>query len=254
MNLIFDTHAHYHENAFDDDRELLLSRLPKFGVSAIINASTDFETAEKTLKLCEKCEFMFASVGIHPLNAQDMSSNFTNQIAQMLEKQKVVSIGEIGLDYYHKLDTKDEQKRVFEEQLKLSLEFDLPIVVHDREAHEDTLNLLKKYKPKGMVHCFSGDLKMANDIVDLGMYLSFGGTVTFKNSSHRDVLMNIPLDKILLETDAPYLAPEPFRSKRCDSSLIIYTAQKIADIRGITPDELLWITKENACDLFDLSL
>ncbi|MDR0404821.1 MAG: TatD family hydrolase [Oscillospiraceae bacterium] len=255
MKLIFDTHAHYHEEAFDNDRDVLLNRLPKLGVSAVLNASTDFESAKKTLKLCKEYEFMFAGIGIHPLNVENLDKDFVNKISEMLKEDKVISIGEIGLDYYHKPDTKERQKEVFEEQLKLSLEFDLPVSVHDREAHEDTLALLQKYKPKGMIHCFSGDSEMATNVIDLGMYLSFGGAITFKNANvQKQALMNVPLDKILLETDAPYLTPEPFRSKRCDSSLIPYTAQKISEMRGITPDELLWISKENACDLFDISL
>ncbi|MDR3179162.1 MAG: TatD family hydrolase [Oscillospiraceae bacterium] len=255
MNLIFDAHAHYQDKAFDNDRALLLNRLPKLGVSAVVNSSTDLESAKKTLKLCKEYDFLFAGVGIHPLSVRDIEKSYEEKIKNMLnEDQNIVCIGEIGLDYYHDPESKEEQKKLFEKQIEISLDFNLPIVVHDRLAHEDTVLILQEYKPKGMIHCFSGDLKMAKEIVDLGMYLSFGGMVTFKNSGDlEEVVSNIPIDRILLETDAPYLAPEPYRSKRCDSSFIPLIAQKISNIRGISLEELLWTTKENACDLFNIA-
>ncbi|MDR0738589.1 MAG: TatD family hydrolase [Oscillospiraceae bacterium] len=255
MNLIFDTHAHYHDSAFDIDRKKLLDRLPSFGVSGVINCSTNLENAEETIKLCKKYEYIFAGIGIHPLYVKDLQENYQEKVIHLAkENRKVVCIGEIGLDYYHNKENKEEQKEFFENQIKIAKKLDLPVVVHDRESHEDVLKILEKHKPKGVVHCFSGDSQMANKLVEIGMYLGFGGTVTFRNTEQiKDVLLNIPEERILLETDAPYLAPKPFRKKRCDSSFILYTAKKIAEIKNTSIHDLLWATKENACDLFSLS-
>jgi TatD DNase family protein len=189
---------------------------------------------------------MYAAVGFHPENIENMPENYLDSLAKLCEHKKVVAIGETGLDYHW--DTpRDIQKIVFEEQIKLSLDLDMPLVVHDREAHGDTFDYLKKYKPKALVHCFSGSVELMREAVKMGMYISLGGVVTFKNARQSvEVASEIPLDRLLLETDAPYMAPVPFRGKRCDSSMILYSAEKIASLRNIGIQELLDITCENA--------
>ena len=175
-----------------------------------------------------------------------MPDDYLDRLAELSKHPKVVAIGETGLDYHWDIP-KPLQNRIFEEQIRLSLDLNMPIVVHDREAHGDTFALLRKYKPKALIHCFSGSVELMREAVKMGMYISLGGVVTFKNARHSiDVAKEIPLDRLLLETDAPYMAPVPFRGKRCDSSLIIYPAQKIAEIRNMGVQELLDITCENA--------
>jgi TatD DNase family protein len=257
MELIVDTHAHYDHPDFDPDRDTVLEALPKNGVCCVINASSDLKSAQDSIALADRYPYIFATVGIHPLNVKDLPANFLSEVKALLKHKKAIGIGEIGLDYHYSSDENEKklQSEVFEAQLKLAVELDLPVVIHNREAHEETLTLLKKYRPKGAIHCFSGDLEMANEVIDMGMYISLGGIVTFKNAKNAStVAQNIPLEKILLETDAPCLAPEPFRGKRCDSSLIKYTAQKIAELRGLHLDPLLKQTRQNALKLFpDLS-
>lgn len=254
--LIFDTHAHYDDEAFDADREELLSILPKKGVCHVINAGASLKGCEDSIKLAEKYPYISAAVGLHPEHAATQDSNWLAKIESWIKHPKVVAIGEIGLDYhYEDACPREIQKNVFEQQLKLAVEYNLPVVVHDREAHKDTLELLQKYRPQGMVHCFSGSVETAREIIKLGMYLGLGGVVTFKNAKQSvEVAKNIPLDFLLSETDAPYMAPTPFRGKRCDSSLITLTASKIAEVRGITAKEVLSATRQNAARLFNINL
>jgi TatD DNase family protein len=250
MNLIIDTHAHYDDDAFKKDREGVLSALPQKGVFRIINNATDLKSAQKTLELSQRFDYIFAALCIHPLNITNNSKQELFEIKTLLANKKVIAVGEIGLDYHYGTE-KNAQKELFEEQLKMAKELDLPVIVHDRESHEDVMFLLEKYKPKGTVHCFSGDLKMAQKVIDLGMYISIGGFLTLQKSKYiLEVAQEIPLERILLETDAPYLAPVPFRGTRCDSSMIAYTAQKLADLRQIPANDVLQQTKNNACQLF----
>lgn len=254
---IFDTHAHYDDDTFEIDRELLLKKLISKDVRCIVNASVDIESSIKSIELSNNYSYIYAAVGIHPQNIEN--SNFKNNYIEELENliinnSKVVAIGEIGLDYYFNSENKSSQIKVFEEQIELSLKHDLPILVHDREAHGDTLEILKKYKPKGIVHCFSGSLEMAQEIIKLGMYIGIGGVVTFKNAKTiLDVVREIPLENIVLETDAPYLAPVPFRGKRCDSSYIKYVAEKISEIKSIDVKKVYEQTFKNAMNLFKIS-
>ncbi len=243
---IFDAHAHYDDDWFDEDRDELLSSIQNKGVCGIVNNSVNLETAAKSIEFAEKYDFMYAAVGFHPENIENMPENYLDSLAKLCEHKKVVAIGETGLDYHW--DTpRDIQKIVFEEQIKLSLDLDKPLVVHDREAHGDTFDYLRKYKPKALVHCFSGSVELMREAVNMGMYISLGGVVTFKNARQSvEVASEIPLDRLLLETDAPYMAPVPFRGKRCDSSMILYSAEKIASLRNIGIQELLDITCENA--------
>lgn len=253
--LIFDAHAHYDDEKFDTDRDEIISSLPGKGVFAVVNNGVDHETSLRSIAFAEKYPFFYAAVGIHPESVTGMdishADTYIEKIASLLAHEKVVAIGETGLDYYWDIP-KSEQHIVFEKQLKLSLDTRMPIIIHDREAHGDTLGYIKKYCPKGLLHCYSGSCEMLKEVFRYGnMYISLGGTVTFKNARVPvEVAREVPLDRMLLETDAPYLSPVPNRGKRNDSSNIIYTAKKIAEIRGMSVEEVLQITKENACRLY----
>ncbi|MGN0508961.1 MAG: TatD family hydrolase [Ruminococcus sp.] len=249
---IFDAHAHYDDKWFDDDRFELLDNIKNKGVCAIVNNSVDLKTAQKSIEYAEKYDFMYAAVGFHPENLDDMPSDYLDRIAELTKHEKVVAIGETGLDYHWDIP-KYKQKRVFEEQIKLSLDLKMPLVVHDRESHGDTFDLLRKYRPNALVHCFSGSVELMREAVRLGMYISLGGVVTFKNARHSvEVASEIPIDRLLLETDAPYMAPVPFRGKRCDSSMILYAAEKIAAIRNMGIQEVLNVTSENAKRFYNI--
>lgn len=251
---IFDSHAHYLDTAFDGDRETLLTSLFENGVCGIIEAATSAASAEQAVALAHRFPCLFAAVGIHPEDAGNATTGDLQTLAHLAADEKVVAVGEIGLDYhYEDACPRDIQQQWFCRQLELAKECDLPVVVHDREAHEDTLELLKKYRPHGVVHCFSGSTEMAREIVNLGMYIGIGGVVTFKNARKlTEVAATIPPERLLLETDAPYLAPEPHRGKRCDSSLIIHTAAVIADLRGVSTETVLQWGEQNVRALYNL--
>ncbi len=247
---IFDTHAHYDDERFDGILDQLMTEMEKKGVGKIINCGCDLESGKKCLEIAEKYPFVFSAVGIHPSN---MGNTTISDIEKLASHEKCVAIGEIGLDYYWVNNNKEEQKKIFSSQIELAKNFNLPIIVHDRDAHEDTLNILKKYKPNGVVHSFSGSLEMAKEILKLGMYLGIGGVITFKNAKKLpEVVEMLPLDRLLLETDAPYLTPVPFRSKTNHSQMIYLTAQKIAEIKNKTISEILEISYSNAQNLFGL--
>ena len=252
---IFDSHAHYDSRQFDGDREQLLGwTLQEKGVTGIVNMASNLESCQTTWELTRRYDYVFGGAGIHPEDARDLPEDWLEQVRRYLQDPKMVAVGEIGLDY-HWLDAcpKDRQQEVFQLQLELAREMALPVVVHVREAHADTLAFLQKYRPAGVVHCFSGSWETAREILNLGMYIGLGGVVTFKNARHAvEVAKNIPLDRLVLETDAPYMAPVPFRSKRNDSSLIAYVAEKIGELRGIEPQTLLDCTAENARRLFGI--
>lgn len=252
MVRIYDSHAHYDDTAFDTEREALLSRLPEQGVGAVIQASTDPESVRRGLALAEKYPYIRVAAGIHPEVAQNATSAWLEDIRQMSALPQVCAIGEIGLDYHYEDGCPaDKQKEILRRQIELALERDLPVIVHDRDAHEDTLAILSEYRPKGVVHCFSGSVEMMHEIVKLGMYIGLGGVVTFKNARRPvAVAAAVPGDRLLLETDAPYMAPEPCRGKRNDSSLIAHTAQRIAQLREVPTEELLDAAWKNACRLF----
>lgn len=253
--LIFDSHAHYDDEVFEHDREELLQALPGQGVSTIVSMGADYAGCRGALNLASRYSYIYAAVGIHPQNVAGLPADYLQQIEQWAKQPKVVAIGEIGLDYhYDDMAPKEEQIRVFEEQLQLASRLDLPVVIHDREAHGDTMEILRRYRPKGVVHCYSGSVEMMKDIVALGMYIGLGGVVTFKNARvPAEVAKAVPLDRLLLETDAPYLAPEPFRGKRCDSSMIQYVAEKIGDLRGQSAEDILRIGMRNGEALFAIS-
>lgn len=246
---IFDTHAHYDDAAFDADRKELLASLPARGVCGVITCGCDRESSLAALRLAETYSFVYVAVGIHPEN---LSSHSTlGQIRELAAHPKCVAIGEIGLDYHWSTDDKPEQLALFEAQLRLAQELDLPVIVHDRDAHADTLRLLQKIRVRGVVHCFSGSPETAEELLKLGMSIGIGGVLTFANAKKvRQVAEMLPADRILLETDAPYLAPVPFRGKTNRSDYIAYTARVLAECRGCDPAAIFRQTRENAERLF----
>lgn len=255
MNNIFDSHAHYDSEAFNDDRKELLNALPEQGVCGIINCASDMASSITSLELADEFEFVYVACGVHPHEAEGCKQGYLPVLKKLCMEEKCVAVGEIGLDYHYDFSPRDIQKKVFEQQLVLAKELDLPVIIHDREAHEDTMELLKHYKPKGVVHCFSGSVEMAKEVVKLGMYIGLGGAVTFKNARKPlEVAAFVPDEKLLIETDCPYMTPVPFRGKRCDSSYIPYTAEVIASARNSTAQAILDLTRKNANALFGLSL
>lgn len=252
LHNIFDAHAHYDDKWFDEDRHSLLSSMPEKGVSGIVNASVDIPSAKTAIAFAEQYPFVYACAGIHPENLEGLPDDYPDQLAALLQHPKVVALGEIGLDYYWDIP-RGPQQRVFERQLQLAKELDVPVVIHDRDAHGDTMELLRKYRPKGLMHCFSGSVEMLKEVLRLGLSISLGGTVTFKNARVPvEVAAAVPIDRLLLETDAPYLSPVPLRGKRNDSSNIAYTAARIAEIRGMDAQELADITAANARRLYGI--
>lgn len=252
MNNIFDSHAHYDDKWFDQDREQLLCELPKSGVVAVVNNSVNIETAEFNKKLAEKYPYFYFTAGYHPENLENIPTDYLDKIQKFLKHPKCVALGEIGLDYHWDIP-RDLQKKIFIQQIELSKKLDVPVIVHDREAHGDTMEILKKYKPKGLLHCFSGSVEMLKEVLKLGMSISLGGVVTFKNARHSvECAEYVPMDKLLLETDSPYLSPVPNRGKRNDSRNIVYVAEKIGEIKGLTTQEVLNITAENARKFYSI--
>lgn len=248
---IFDSHAHYDDEAFSKDRDELLSELFNNTVCNVINVGADMKSSEESIKLANKYSQIYASVGAHPHCVSDLPENYIEIFSILAKNKKVVAIGEMGLDYHYDTTPKDMQKKYFEGQLILAQNLDLPAIIHTREATEDTLKILTKYKVKGTVHCFSESVETLKEVLKIGMYISLGGAVTFKNARKSlEVAYEVPIERLLLETDAPYMTPVPFRGKRCDSSMIKYTAEKIAEIKGMSVEFLLEQTRTNAENLF----
>lgn len=252
--MIFETHAHYNDKKFDVDRDELLERLPKEGIKYVINIADSVDASRKSIELSERYDYIYAACGVHPENVAEVNEQTLNQLKILAENKKVVAIGEIGLDYHYDGFDKELQKQVFSKQVDMAKELNLPIIVHDRDAHMDTLNELRRASKMGItgvLHCYSGSLEMAKEVIKLGFYISVGGIVTFKNARKLpEVVEWIPNERLLLETDSPYLAPEPFRGSRNDSTLLKYIADKISEIKGIEYEKLCKITTENACRLF----
>ena len=250
---IFDTHAHYDDGRFDADRDQLITSLPQKGVVAVVNAASDLATCHSGLALTEKYPFFYCAVGVHPHEAQGFQPGDLETLAGLAGRPRVVAIGEIGLDYHYDFSPREVQKQVFEAQLRLARDLGLPVIIHDREAHEDTLALLRRYRPQGILHCFSGSAEMAKEIVELGMYVAFGGAVTFKNARRPlEAAAAVPLDRLLVETDCPYMAPEPYRGQRSDSTMIPKMVEKIAALRGLPVETVAKATRENAMELFGI--
>ena len=251
---IFDSHAHYDDERFDPDRDQVIASFPGEGIVGVVNAASDLESSLAGIRLARRWPFFHCAVGVHPQQAAEAPADYLDQLRELSREPKVRAIGEIGLDYYYDYSPKEVQLRCFEEQLELARELGLPVIIHDRDAHGDTMDLLRRHRPAGVVHCFSGSAQMAREIVDLGMYIGFTGVVTFKNARRAlEAAAQVPLDRLLIETDCPYMAPEPHRGRRCDSRLLPHTAQALAQVKGIGVQELLDRTCENARRLFSIS-
>ena len=252
--MFFDTHAHYDDEAFDADREALLSGLPEQGVTLVIDPGCDVASSRRALALAQQYDHVYAAVGIHPEELAGCRDGDLGTIAALAREPKCVAIGEIGLDYYWDAEHKAEQKVLFARQIEIALDAGLPIIVHDREAHGDSLETVLRYPAlRGVFHCFSGSAEMAAELLKRGWYLGFDGPITYKNARRAiEVLELCPLDRLLLETDSPYLSPVPMRGKRNDSRNLRYIAQRAAEIKGITPEALAAAALENGKRLFQI--
>ncbi len=250
---ITDTHAHYDSSAFSDDMDNMLTSLPEAGIFRIINCGVDVESSVYGMQLSEKYGHVFFAAGIHAQDCADKEPEDIKKLIPLLTHKKCCAVGEIGLEYHYDCAPREKQKLFFEEQLRLANEYDLPVIVHDREAHGDTMEILRKYRPKGVLHCFSGSVEMAKEVLELGMYIGLGGAVTFKNAKKPvEVAKFVPEDRLLFETDCPYMTPVPFRGTRNDSTYIRYTAEFIAGLRNTNAQELINKTTKNAAELFGL--
>jgi len=253
--MLIDSHAHLQWASFDKDREEAVSRAREVGVEYIVNIGFDVDGSRKAVELAELCEGFYATVGIHPHNASQFNDDVLEELRMLSGHAKVVAIGEIGLDYYRNLSPRTAQKRAFEVQLLLAEELGLPVVVHDREAHSEILEVLSAFKGriKGVTHCFSGSREMAEQCIKYGFYISFAGSVTYPNSRRLQAIAKwTDLDKILLETDSPWLAPQEMRGKRNEPAFLPFIAKKIANLKGTSLNEIAEATTRNAREIFQL--
>ncbi|MDI6801713.1 MAG: YchF/TatD family DNA exonuclease [Thermodesulfovibrionales bacterium] len=251
---MIDTHCHLEMKPYDNDREEVIKRATKAGLEAIITIGSDFEGCKGAVELAEKYDFVYATVGIHPHDAKDFNDAIFNQIKIWSKNKKVIAIGEIGLDYHYDHSPRDVQREAFKKQLYYAKDINLPAVIHSREAKKDTFQILEESGiTKGVMHCFSGDMETAERAMAMGLYISIAGPVTFKNAAQlRDIAKAIPDDYLIVETDAPYLTPEPLRGKRNEPAFVVHTAKFIADLRGISYDDIKRITTLNAKRLFGI--
>jgi len=253
--MLIDTHAHYDDKRYDGDRDEVIAAVRQGGVGQIINSGANLESSKASLNLAEKYDFFYATVGVHPHDAAHTPENTLEILADLAKNRKVVAIGEIGLDFYHNHSDRDSQRKWFRKQMDFAADTNYPVVIHNREAHGECLEMAKRYRGsvKGVFHCYSGSPEMARELLGLGYMLSFGGVVTFANAKTcREVIGLLPLDCIMLETDCPYLAPHPHRGKRNDSLYLPLIAQGIAQIKNIEPGEVIAKTGENARRCFGL--
>ena len=245
--MYFDTHAHYCDKRFNEDRDELLGSMIDSGISLILNAGSSLRTSKFSLELADKYPFIYASVGVHPHDAKSMTADTVSELGRLLSHPKAMAVGEIGLDYHYDFSPRDVQRMRFREQLELARRLDKPVIIHEREALQDTLDIVRDFGDlTGVFHCFSGSRETAKTVLDMGWYLSFTGIVTFKNARRAlEVLEIMPADRIMLETDCPYMAPEPMRGKRNSSLYLPYIAEKIAEVRGVSAEEVAVTTMEN---------
>ncbi|MDV5107043.1 TatD family hydrolase [Clostridium perfringens] len=252
---IFDTHAHYDSDSFDEDRENVIKELKENGVIGVLNCGSDLYGLRKSVELAKEFDMFYAAVGIHPENADEFNEDVVKEIKEFVKNEKVKAIGEIGLDYYWEENPPREvQKEVFRAQMKLVDELNLPVVIHDRDAHKDTLEIMKEFPHViGVVHCFSGSVEFAKECIKLGYYIGFTGVLTFKNAKKLvDVCREIPAERMLVETDCPFMAPVPFRGKRNKSDYIEYIIDKMSEIRGISGEEMNEVLLNNKKRLFKI--
>lgn len=254
--MLIDSHAHLDDDRFDKDRDKVIRDLKNQGIELVINPGADVASSVKAVSLANKHENIYAAVGVHPHDAKDMDDTTLQLLSSLANNEKVIAIGEIGLDYHYDNSPRDIQRKWFIEQIRLAKQLKLPIIIHEREASQDMYNILKQEADEnltGVLHCYSGSLEMAREYLKMGFYLSFAGPVTFKNSRvSKEVAQSIPLDRILVETDSPYLAPEPKRGKRNEPLNVRYVAAMIAELRGISFEEIATATTKNVKKLFSI--
>ena len=251
---IFESHAHYYNNRFDDDRDQLLTSLHANGLRYVMNIGADLESSAAVVALADRYDFCYATVGVHPTDTSGLPGDYLEQLARLAAHPKVRAIGEIGLDYFHDPEGAATQPAFFAQQLELARDLDLPVVIHDRDAHGDTMDMLARYRPRGVVHCYSGSAEMAQELVKLGFYIGFTGVVTFKNARRAlEAAAVVPADRLLVETDCPYMAPEPYRGQRCHSGMLVQVLEKLAELRGVSAQSLADQTCRNAQTLFNIT-
>jgi len=254
--MLFDSHAHYDDERFNEDRDIVLKSVYESGVGYVLNAASDVASIDSTLELSEKYDFVYAAIGIHPHNVEKAETGVLDRIAELSKRPKVVAIGEIGLDYYYDFSPRELQKKWLIMQIGLAKDLKLPIIVHNRDSHQDILDIVKSENAKktgGVFHMFSGSVEMAEILLDNNFYISVGGVVTFNNAKKIvDVVKAVPPDRLLVETDCPYMTPVPFRGRRNDSTYMINTVRKIAEIKGMEVERIIEITTKNAKDLFNI--
>ena len=250
---IFDTHAHLLDEQFDADREELLASLPDAGIAKVMEACCDEAGIDRVAELVARVPFLYGSAGVHPHSADEFRPETLGHIREALTRERMIAIGEIGLDYHYDFSPRDVQRDCFDAQLALAAELKKPVIIHDREAHGDTMDLLRPYRGKlsGVMHCFSASYEIAKECIDLGLYIAFGGALTFKNAVRQwEIAGKLPLDRLLVETDCPYMTPAPFRGQRNDPSRIVLTLEKLAALRGMDPEPLAEILSENSFRAF----
>lgn len=253
--MIWDTHAHMDDPVYGDDFPELLARLKTAGISRVTNVGYDLASSERSVKLAQEHDFIYAAIGVHPHNAEEATAETWDKLLQLAKQAKVLAWGEIGLDYYRDLSPRSIQKEVFIHQIELADEAGLPIVIHNRDAHQDVLNIVKSHPPRygGVFHCYSGSWEMAKILLNLGFYLSFAGPVTYKNARHTvEVAQKMPLERMLVETDSPYLTPEPRRGKRNEPTYVCEVVKKLAEIKNLNYEDMARQTMKNAEYVFRL--
>jgi len=252
--MYFDTHAHYYDRLFNDDRDELLDSMEGAGVTLIMNSAISLKSAKYSLRLADNYPFVYASVGVHPHDSKSMTDDSVTELERLLSHPKAMAVGEIGLDFYRNFSPTDVQKKRFREQLELARRVRKPVIIHERESLRDTLDTIRDFRDlTGVFHCFSGSWETAKTILDMGWYLSFTGVITYKNARRAiEVLERMPADRIMIETDCPYLTPEPKRGLRNSSAYLPFIAEKVAQVRGISIEETAAITMENGKQFFGI--
>lgn len=252
--MFFDTHAHYDDDRFSPDRDALVASLPENGVTLVINAGSSEASSQISLELSDRFPFVYATVGVHPHDAKEMDEGSLSRLEAMLRHPKAVAVGEIGLDYHYDFSPREVQKQRFYDQMALARQLKKPVVIHSREATADTLDIVRAFPDvTGVFHCYSGSWETAREILDRGWYLSFGGAITFKNARRAcEVVQKMPLERLLLETDCPYMAPEPHRGRRNSSLYLPLIAKKAAELKGLSIEEIAEKTTENGQRLFGI--
>ncbi len=253
--MLFDSHAHIDDEKFDADREEVIARALENGITGILNAASCMASSARGVNLAKQYDHIYAAVGIHPHDAKDAKETDYEQLAVWSREEKVVAIGEIGLDYYYDLSPREVQRQVFIKQIDVARQMDMPIIIHDRDAHGDIVDVLRKEGKglTGVLHCFSGSLEMAKEVIKLGFYISIAGPVTFKNAAKLpEIVKEIPLERLLVETDCPYLTPHPHRGKRNEPSYVRFVAEQVANLRGMDVMDLGKATSENAKKIFKI--